>query len=290
MRDYVILTDSCCDLTARMAEDLQLTVLPLSLTMGGMEYHNYLDGHELDFGDFYNKIRAGQTATTSAISVGTFESAMREILESGRDILCINFSSALSATYQSAAIAAEELRKEFPEARIFVVDSLCASLGQGLLLYLCAQQKLLGRSIEEVHLYAETTKGKVCHWFTVDDLNHLKRGGRISAATALFGTMLSIKPVMHVDDGGHLVPVSKARGRKSALLSLVDRMEQSAVNPADQTVFISHGDCEGDALFVADEITRRFGTQRIFINYVGPVIGNHSGPGTVALFFLGGKR
>lgn len=290
MADYVIMTDSCCDMTAALAEELELSVLPLSLHMGDAVYRNWLDGREIGFQEFYAKIRSGQLATTSAVSVGEFAAEMRKILSAGKDILCINFSSALSATYQSATIAAADLAEEFPDRKILVVDSLCASLGQGLLVYLCAQERRKGRSLEEVHAFAEETKGKVCHWFTVDDLNHLKRGGRVSAATALFGTMLSIKPVMHVDDGGHLVPVSKARGRKSSLLALVDRMEATAIDPASQTVFISHGDCEGDALFVAGEITRRFGTRDIRLNYVGPVIGNHSGPGTLALFFLGTKR
>lgn len=290
MRDFVIMTDSCCDMTARMAHELGLVVLPLSLHMGDQEYRNLLDGSEIEFDTFYSRIRSGELATTSAVSVGAFEEKMREILSQDKDILCINFSSALSTTYQSAVIAAEDLRGEFPQARILVVDSLCASLGQGLLLYLCAREKERGRTLEEVHTFAETTKGNVCHWFTVDDLNHLKRGGRISGTTAFFGTMLSIKPVMHVDDGGHLVPVSKARGRKSSLLELVDHMEKTAIDPGSQTVFISHGDCEGDARFVADEIRRRFGTQQIYINYVGPVIGNHSGPGTLALFFLGRER
>ena len=215
---------------------------------------------------------------------------MRGILQSGKDILCIAFSSALSTTYQSAVIAAEELQSEFPDAQIRVVDSLCASLGQGLLVYLCAREKEAGKTLEEVHAFAEETKGRVCHWFTVDDLNHLKRGGRISAATALFGTMLAIKPVMHVDDEGRLIPVGKARGRKASLMALVDHMEETAIDPKNQTVFISHGDCVEDARFVADEVRRRFGTEDIRINYVGPVIGNHSGPGTLALFFLGSKR
>lgn len=290
MRDYVIMTDSCCDMTAEMAEELGLAVLPLSLQMGEATYRNWLDGREIGFGDFYARIRGGETATTSAISVGDFEAAMRPILQSGKDILCISFSSALSTTYQSAVIAAEELRGEFPEAKVLTVDSLCASLGQGLLAYLCAREKQAGKTLEEVHAFAEETKGRVCHWFTVDDLNHLKRGGRISAATALFGTMLSIKPVMHVDDGGHLTAVGKARGRKASLLALVDHMAETAVDPAGQTVFISHGDCEADARFVADEITRRLGVKTIHINFVGPVIGNHSGPGTVALFFIGTSR
>ena len=290
MADFVIMTDSCCDMTDALAQELELTVLPLSLHMGDAVYRNWLDGREIGFQDFYAKVRSGQLATTSAVSVGDFTTEMRKILSAGKDILCINFSSALSATYQSASIAAQDLAEEFPGRKVLVVDSLCASLGQGLLVYLCAMERRKGRSLEEVHAFAEETRGKVCHWFTVDDLNHLKRGGRVSAAAALFGTMLSIKPVLHVDDLGRLIPVSKARGRRSSLLALVDRMEQTAMDPGSQTVFISHGDCEGDALFVAGEITRRFGTKDIRINYVGPVIGNHSGPGTLALFFLGSKR
>ena len=290
MRDYVIMTDSCCDLPAELARELELDVIPLSLTMGEKEYFNYLDGRDLAFPDFYARLRGGELATTSAVSVGVFEARMRAVLEQGKDLLCIHFSSALSTTYQSACIAAEELKKEFPDAAIETVDSLCASGGQGLLVYLCALEKRKGKSLEEVRVFAEQTRPHLCHWFTVDDLNHLKRGGRISSATALFGTMLSIKPVMHVDDDGHLIPVAKARGRKASLTALVDRMEQSAIHPESQTVFITHGDCEDDARFVADEIRRRMGTQDIRISYVGPVIGNHSGPGTVALFFLGKER
>ncbi len=290
MRDYVLMTDSCCDLSASLAEELGIFVLPLSLELSGQTYHNYLDGREIGFSDFYNRIRAGETATTSAISVGVFEEAMRPFLESGKDILCLSFSSALSTTYQSAVIAAGEMAESFPEAKIHVVDPLSASLGQGLLVYLCARKKQAGLDIDALRDYAEQTKGQVCHWFTVDDLNHLKRGGRVSATAALFGTMLSIKPVLHVDDQGRLIPVSKSRGRRASLTALVDRMEQTAVAPGTQTVFISHGDCPEDAQFVADEIRRRFGTEDIRINFVGPVIGNHSGPGTMALFFLGTER
>ena len=290
MRDYVLMTDSCCDLSASLAEELGIFVLPLSLELSGQTYHNYLDGREIGFSDFYNRIRAGETATTSAISVGIFEETMRPFLESGKDILCLSFSSALSTTYLSAVIAAGEMAESFPEAKIHVVDTLSASLGQGLLVYLCARKKQAGLDIDALRDYAEQTKGQVCHWFTVDDLNHLKRGGRVSATAALFGTMLSIKPVLHVDDQGRLIPVSKSRGRRASLTALVDRMEQTAVDPGTQTVFISHGDCPEDAQFVADEIRRRFGTEDIRINFVGPVIGNHSGPGTMALFFLGTER
>ncbi len=290
MRDFVILTDSSCDMTPAMAEELGVSVLPLSLTMGGTVYRNWLDGREIGFKDFYARVRAGEDASTAALNVGEYQEAMRPILESGKDLLCITFSSGLSTTHQSAAIAAADLREEFPESRIFVVDSLAASLGQGLLVYLCAREKQRGRSLEEVYTFAEETKLHVCHWFTVDDLNHLKRGGRINAATALFGTMLSIKPVLHVDDDGHLIAVAKARGRKPSLLALVDRMEADALDPAQGPVFISHGDCEDDARFVAEEIARRFGNRDIHLNFIGPVIGSHSGPGTVALFFLGRHR
>lgn len=290
MRDYILMTDSCCDLSAPLAQELGILVLPLSLELSGQTYHNYLDGREIGFSQFYDRIRAGETATTSAVSVGAFEEAMRPVLESGKDILCLSFSSALSTTYQSAVIAAGEMAESFPEARIHVVDTLSASLGQGLLVHLCAKQKQAGLDIDALRDYAEQTKGRVCHWFTVDDLNHLKRGGRVSATAALFGTMLSIKPVLHVDDQGRLIPVSKARGRRASLTALVERMEQTAVDPETQTVFISHGDCLEDAQFVADEIRRRFGTEDIRINFVGPVIGNHSGPGTMALFFLGTER
>lgn len=290
MRDFVIMTDSCCDLTAQMADELGLVVLPLSLLIGEDTYRNYLDGRDIGFKEFYDRVRGGAMPSTSAVSVGDFEDAMRPILSEGKDILYLAFSSALSTTYQSAVIAAEELKQEFPDAKICTVDSKAASLGQGLYVYLCAQQKLAGKSIDEVYAYAEDVKLKICHWFTVDDLNHLKRGGRVSAATALVGTMLSIKPVLHVDNEGRLISVSKARGRKASLLALVDQMEKSAVDPKEQTVFISHGDCEEDVNFVADEIRRRFGTETIHVNYVGPVIGSHTGAGVVALFFVGTER
>mgnify|MGYP000214212973 CR=1 FL=1 len=290
MQDYIIMTDSCCDLTDQMARELELEVLPLCPNMEDRVYHNYLDGREIGFRDFYAKLRAGALATTSAISVGVFEETMGKILDSGRDVLYLAFSSALSTTYQSAVIAEEDLKESHPGGKVLVVDSLCASLGQGLLVYLCAMEKRKGKTLEEVHAFAEATKGKVCHWFTVDDLNHLKRGGRVSAAAALFGTMLSIKPVMHVDDEGHLTKVGTARGRNASLKALVDHMAETAIDPAGQTVFISHGDCEEDANKVAEDVKRRFGVQTVVLNNVGPVIGAHSGPGTVALFFLGRHR
>lgn len=290
MRDYVIMTDSCCDLPAGLAEELELFYLPLTVHLDGDDYRNLLDGSEIGFEEFYARLETTKEASTSAVSVGDFETAMRELLQQGKDILCVSFSSGLSTTYQSAVIAAEDLRQEFPEAKVEVVDSLCASLGQGLLVYLCAQQKRQGRTLDEVCAYAKETIPHLCHWFTVGDLEQLKRGGRVSPTTAWLGTMLSIKPVLHVDDEGHLIPVSKSRGRRASLLALADKMEQTALEPENQTVFISHGTCLEDIEFLKDEIRRRMGVKQFVTSYVGPVIGSHTGPSVAALFFLGAQR
>ena len=290
MADYVLMTDSCCDLSAKMAEELGLEVLPLRLELEGKSYRNLLDGSEIAFQEFYGRVRAGAMPVTSAVNVGEFDAVMRPILEAGKDILCLCFSSALSTTYQSAVIAARELEEAFPERKVRVVDSLCASMGQGLFVWLCAQEKKKGKTLEEVLDFAEGAKANVCHWFTVDDLNHLKRGGRVSAAAALFGTMLSVKPVLHVDDQGRLIPMEKCRGRRASLLALVDHMEKTAVDPERYPVFISHGDCREEAEFVAEEVRRRLGVKEVYINYVGPVIGSHTGAGVVTLFFVGRER
>ena len=290
MREYVIMTDSCCDLTDQMARELELEVLPLTMHMDGQDYPNDLAGTAISNQEFYKRIRAGKLATTSAVNVGQFQDAMRRVLESGRDIVCVCFSSALSTTYQSAVIAAEDLRAEFQEAEIHVVDSLSASLGQGLLLYLAVEQKRKGLTAAELAKWVEDNRLTVCHWFTVDDLNFLKRGGRVSATTALLGTMLSIKPIMHTSDEGKLVPVSKARGRKAAIAALLDKIEALGIHPEKQTMFICHADCEEDAKAVAQTIQDRFGTPTVHINYIGPVIGSHTGPNTMGIFFVGTQR
>ena len=288
MADFVILTDSSADLPAELVEQLGVAVLPLSFTMGGKTRHNYPDNREMAPEDFYAALRGGEMATTAAVNVSDFTAAAEPHLQAGKDVLILAFSSALSATYQSAKIAAEELSEQYPDRKIYAVDTLCASLGQGLLVTWAAREQAAGKTIDEVKEYVEENRLRLCHWFTVDDLNFLKRGGRISAATALLGTMLSIKPVLHVDNEGRLISMGKARGRAAALKALVDQMEQSVVD-ADE-VYISHGDCLADAEKVAEDVRSRFGTKRIVINHVGPVIGAHSGPGTVALFFRGEVR
>jgi len=285
MRDFIILTDSCCDFSAQMAEELELSILPLSFIMEGKEYFNYPDNRDIAPDVFYNKLRSGSMGTTAAINVGVFQETMTSLVNEGKDILCISFSSGLSTTYQSACIAAKEVLTAHPDSKIFVVDSRAASLGQGMLVYLAVQEKRRGRSIEEVRDFVEQRKGHICHWFTVDDLNHLKRGGRVSAAAALFGTMLQMKPVLHVDDDGHLIPVDKVRGRKASVNALLDKMDELVEDPS--VVFISHGDCEEEAAALGEAIKAKYPVERLEINYVGPVIGNHSGPGTLALFFQG---
>ena len=290
MSEYVIVTDSSADLTAGMVEELGVEVLPLSFMVKGQTYRNYPDNREMDPGAFYAMLRAGEMATTAAVNVADYTSALEPLLESGKDVLVLAFSSGLSATYQSSVIAVNELKDKFPERKIFTVDTLCASMGQGLLVYLAAKKKQAGATIEEVRDWTEENKLNLCHWFTVDDLHFLKRGGRISAATAVLGSMLQIKPVLHVDDEGHLINMGKARGRGASLTALVDHMQETAIDPVDQVVFISHGDCLADAEKVADDVKKRFGVKEVVINYVGPVIGAHSGPGTLALFFLGTKR
>ena len=290
MGEYVILTDSSADLTAELVAELGVEVIPLSFTMEDKTYFNYPDNRDIDPADFYARLRGGAMATTAAVNVADYTEAIEPILKEGKDVLVLAFSSGLSATCHSAQIAAGELMEQYPDRKVYVVDTLCASLGQGLLVWYAANLKKQGKTMEVVRDWTEEHKLNLCHWFTVDDLHFLKRGGRISAATAVLGTMLSIKPVMHVDNEGHLIKVGTARGRNASLKALVDHMEQTVLDLKGQSIFISHGDCLADAQKVADDVKARFGVESIIINYVGPVIGAHSGPGTVALFFMGSER
>lgn len=290
MNQFALFTDSSCDLPLHLAEEMELTVLPLTLHMDGSDYKNYLDERDITYPDFYAALPKAQSVKTSATNTQAFIEAMEPVLDAGQDILYIGFSSALSGTCNAGFQAAAELREKYPDRKIYCVDSLCASMGEGLLVTLADQKRRTGASIEEVRDYVEDTKLHVCHWFTVDDLNHLKRGGRVSATAAFLGTMLGIKPIMHVDNAGRLIPVDKQRGRKASVRRLADEMQRLAINPAEQKVYISHGGCEEDAKTLANIIRERMGTTDITIGYVGPVIGAHSGPGTLALFFLGTER
>ena len=253
MMNFALMTDSASDLSAQLADELSLTVLPLTVTVDGHNYANYLDEREISAKQLYAMLREGKIATTSAANTGTFIQAFEEHLKQGKDVLYLGFSSGLSSTFSAAATAAQELRERYPERKIYAVDTLCASLGQGLLVYHAAKKAQAGCSIEEVAKFVEDNRLNLCHWFTVDDLNHLRRGGRLSATSAVVGTVLNIKPVLHVDDAGHLVNVSKVRGRKKSIVAMVDEMEATAFDPGNQVIFISHGDCAEDAELLASK-------------------------------------
>lgn len=290
MSTYQIITDSTTDLSPALIAELDVHVIPMQYTVDGETFQNDPEATQLSFHAFYDRLRAGATAVTSQVSMEQFRRAAQPCLEAGQDVLYIAFSSGLSGTYNTARLTAEDLREEFPERKIIVVDTLAASMGEGLLVWHAVQQKNAGKTIEEVAQWVEENRLKLAMWFTVDDLNHLKRGGRVSGAAALFGTMLSIKPVLHVDDEGHLIPQEKVRGRKQSLEALVAHMEKTATNPAEQVVFISHGDCEDDLQLVVKLVKEKLGVKKVYTNYIGPVIGAHSGPGTVALFFMAEHR
>lgn len=286
MYNYKIMTDTTTDLPPQLMNELGLTPVPLEFTIGGQ---NYLDGG-MDAKKFYALLREGIMATTGQVTVARFFEYFEPVLQAGKDIYYIAFSSGLSGTYSSAVVAAKELGAKYPERKILVTDSLCASMGEGLLVYYAIQRQREGMTIDEVHNWVEEHKLHLCHWFTVGDLNHLKRGGRVSSATALLGTMLGIKPVLHVDDEGHLIPVSKVRGRKQSMESLFDHMVQTVEAPEQQIIFISHGDCEEEARWLGAMVKEKLKVQDVVYNHVGTVIGSHSGPGTIALFFLGRHR
>lgn len=287
MNDYIIFTDSTCDLDPEYIKDLGVQSIPLSFVYEGK---TYTDGSGMSYKNFYNLLREKNNITTSQISTGTFIEEFEPYLKAKKDIIYIAFSSGLSGTYSSAKIAKDDLLEKYPERKIIVIDSLCASMGEGLLVYYAAKMKSNGATIEELAQWIENNKLNVCHWFTVDDLFHLKRGGRVSTVSALLGTMLGVKPILHVDDAGKLIPVEKVRGRKTALTALVEHMKNSTKIAPDDVVFISHGDALDDANFVKELVLKEFGVKEVKINYVGSVIGAHAGPGTVSIFFMGQNR
>lgn len=288
MRNYVIFADSACDISRDLLNDWGVKYCSLSLTFSDdpKEYSDY----EIPSHEFYEKMRNGALPKTSAANTAKFCDAFEGIVKDGFDIMYLAFSSGLSATVDFAHRAADEIMSNYPESRILVVDSLCASAGYGLLVKLLVDKKNEGLTIDELAEYAENTKLHVTHWFTVDDLKYLKAGGRISATTALLGGMLNIKPVLKVDENGKLISVSKARGRKAALKAIAEKYAETAIDKKNGTVFISHGDCLEDANALADMIRENSGATVNLITNIGPVIGSHSGPGTLALFFLVEER
>lgn len=285
---YRIFTEATSDFPASFAEQLNVTVLPMGFTMEGKEYF-YIPGRsDMPIETFFEKMRAGVPVTTAQVNAYTFFEAFEPVLKNGEDILYIGFSSKLSGSVQSGFSAAEELRAKYPERKIFVIDSCCASLGEGLLVYYAARKQDM--AIEDLANWVEENKLRFIHWFTVEDLVYLKRGGRISGATAAIATILNIKPVMHVDNEGYLVAVEKVQGRKKSLRSLFDRMVKTVDTKATDTVFIGHCDSKADAEYVASLVHEAYPDMMVHIDDIGTSVGAHSGPGTIALFFIGSER
>ena len=284
---YQIITDTCCDFPAQMYEELKLRVVPLSVLYKGVNYDSYT---EQWLRDLFEGLRNGETASTAAVNPQQWASYIEPVLAAGEDALVLSFSSGLSTTYQSAVIAAQDLQEKYPDRQVQVVDTLCASLGQGLFVYYACQKRDEGLSLEELTAWCEETKLKLCHWVIADDLMYLKRGGRVSAVSAVAGTLLQIKPLIHVDNAGKLIPVGKVRGRKAAIKALCDKVGETGIPGANDTIFICHGDCEEDAKTLAAMLQEKYGTKKVFYYYIGAVIGSHAGPGTMAVFYLGSER
>lgn len=287
MREFVIATDSTVDLQKAFLEENDVLTISLSYIMDGITYKD-LEG--LSHEEFFEKLKNGSLPTTSQINPEEARKALEPVLQEGKDILYIGFSSGLSGSYNSVRMAAEDLSEEYPESKIIVIDSLCASMGEGLLLYKALQLKEQKKSLEEIAKWIEENKLHICHNVTVDDLNHLHRGGRISKTTAILGTMVKIKPIIHMDNEGKLVVIGKERGRKKSLITLLDRMESQMQGYENDVVMITHGNCIEDAKYLEEQIKNRFGIKKIIINGIGSVIGSHTGAGVVAVFFMGNER
>lgn len=287
---YRIVTDSASNLSEEMIDEFGLEILPMTFMVDGIERRSYLKGEKTDLKQFYTMMREGKVITTSLPNLQETEATMRAILDVGEDILYLGFSSALSSAFGSIELLMQRLADEYPERKLRAVETFAASGGQGMLVYLACKKAAEGASLDETGDFVVETRDHLCHWFTVDDLMFLFRGGRVSRTSAWAGTMLNIKPVLHVDAEGALIPMEKVRGRKKSIKALVDHMEKTAIDPASQTVFITHGDCIEDVEVLKREISERLGVTDFVVNYIDPVVGAHSGPGTLALFFLGTEK
>ena len=288
-RLFDIITDTSCDMPVEYLQEHDIAVVKLGFNMDNVNYEGE-SGESIDAKTFYDKLRAGSMPTTYQVTAEQAQPYFEKSLEKGRDVLVVAFSSGLSGTAGSFVVAARELSEKYPKRKIRVVDSLCASMGQGLFLDYVLKKADEGASIEEVSEYAEDLKLHICHHFTVDDLFHLKRGGRVSTATAVVGSMLKIKPVMHVDNAGKLVAIGKAMGRKKSLHTLVENLLSTMDMDENDPIFISHGDCMDDVEYVTRLLLEKLPNVKIYVNYVGPVIGAHSGVGTLAIFNKGINR
>lgn len=287
---YRIVTDSSANLTDEQISEYGVEILSLKYYINGKEYDSYVKGVPTDYTETYTLLRQKAKITTSLVSREICDSIIRPILESGDDVLVLAFSSGLSGTYQNIENAAKDYREEFPERKIRVVDTLCASLGEGLAVHYAVKLKNAGKTLDEVADWVEENKLHICHLFTIDDLFFLKRGGRLSGSGAMLGTLLGIKPMLHTADDGKLYVTGKVRGRKAAVESLIKSVGERSENIEDQEVFVVHGDCEEEAKYIASQIKKRYKVKKVVYNYIDPVIAAHAGPGTLSVFFMGQKR
>ena len=287
MSEYIVTVNSTVDVPKEWLEERNVPFIPLKYTIDGETYKDMLG---LSSKEFFQKLRDGKMAVTSQVNPDEAKAALEPFLKEGKDVLHLGFSSALSGTYNSMRLAAEELREEYPDRKIIVVDSLCACMGEALLLHYVLKLRDAGKSIEEAAKLAEENKLHVCHNVTVDDLHHLQRGGRVSKTAAVLGTMVQIKPMIHMDNSGSLQVIGKERGRKKSLNKIVDMAVEQAKGWDNEIIMITHGDCMEDAQYVAQRVREKMGIENIFINNIGTVIGSHTGPGVVAVFCMGNER
>ncbi|MDO4841204.1 MAG: DegV family protein [Phoenicibacter congonensis] len=287
---FKIITDSCANLTEELYDRYDISVLPLTFIIDGQPYASYVKEKKTELEAFYKMMRDEKLITTSQPSLDTSQETIEAVLKDGYDVLYLGFSSGLSTTYQSVDFICQELGKQYPERKIITVDTLAAALGQGLLVWMAAEMREEGKTMEEIAEWVEDHKLNLAHWFTVDDLHYLERGGRVSKTAAFAATMLNIKPVLHVDDEGHLIPMEKVRGRKKSFDAIVKHMNDTMLQPYNYKVIVSHGDCEDEAQTMAKKIKEETGVDVSLINCLDPVIGAHSGPGTMAVFFLADHR
>lgn len=290
MNEYVIISDSTGDLTPALIEEAGVHIIPMEFTVDGENHRNWPDERELSSDAFYEKLRGGATSTTAQVNSATYCDWAKPFLDAGKDVLFLVFSSGLSGSFHSSTLAVEELRESYPDRKIVTVDTRAAAMGEGLLVFYAALEQKKGRTLEEVAAWVTENRDHLCHWFTVDELSYLRRGGRLSSTGAVVGTMLNIKPVLHVDLDGHLIAMEKVRGRRQSLDAMVKHLDQTIWDDHSPIVFIAHGDCREDAEYVADKIRGTHGIERVEFGRVGPVIGSHTGPGIMTLFFLGSEK
>lgn len=290
MRNYKIITDSTCDLPSTVIRELDVHVIPMEYILDGVSHFQDIEDEGEKTASFYGRLREGKVSSTSMINTARFMGVFEPYLKAGQDILHVSFSSALSGSYNASRMAAEELKELYPERKILVLDSIAASIGQGLLVYHAVLKKRQGLTLEELYIWLEENKKKICHWFTVEDLMHLKRGGRISALSANIGTALNIKPILSVNMEGKLVNLGKVMGRKKSLSELIIKMKTSIETPENQVVIIGHGDSLKDAEFLSSKLKNELHVKEVIMTQIGPIIGSHTGPGMIGLTFIGDRE